>query len=368
MDLDDLRLRLNNLGVDIRGSPRLVAEAQSPKSRPRTPHAIESNGNVLEVLERCHRVEAALGAEDACTSGKADVQRDTDWKADGRSRKDRKSVKFAQGQRNPGLRTGQRLGLRCKNINTPLGSVLAQYKEAEEHWAREKAGIRREAFGHRKRAHRLELENKKLAAVNHHKSLDIKALKRALSSRDSQLQALQRKTTDLESVLAGSHEKSAQNIAELCCERDELRSLLTATLRRLEAVDEFVYRTAASSTVMEEKLQAIEAERIKALDLASRTQGLEKELTGTRKQLHVQKEMLQKMSEIQLKKNRKQQKAIRDMLMSTGPNRNPMAIATAISENTEEGDDDNEAALLLKPKSYGRDGLPKSITSILESS
>lgn len=366
MDLDDLRLRLNNLGVDVGGSPRLQTEGGSPKGRPRTAHAVESHGNVLEVLERCHRVEAALGADDACTSGKAEAPREVGWKGEGRGRKERKSVKFAQGQRNPGLRTGQRLGLRCKNINTPLGSVLAQYKEAEEHWAREKAGIRREAFSHRKRAHQLELENKKLAAVNHHKSLDIKALKSALSSRDAQLQALQRKATELESVLAGSHEKSAQNIAELCCERDELRALLTATLRRLEAVDEFVYRTAASSSVMEERLHAIEAERVKALDLASKTQGLEKELTGTRKQLHVQKEMLQKMSEIQLKKNRKQQKAIRDMLMSTGPARNPMAIATA--EASEPGCDDEARDLFLTPKSYGRDGLPKSITSILESS
>lgn len=52
-----------------------------------------------------------------------------------------------------------------------------------------------------------------------------------------------------------SQEESAAHIASLNAERDDLKALLVATLKRLEAVDEMVQRADISSSVMQEKVR-----------------------------------------------------------------------------------------------------------------
>ncbi|GMH35916.1 hypothetical protein BSKO_03784 [Bryopsis sp. KO-2023] len=371
MDLDNLRLRLANLGVDVNASARANQQQASPTKKTRAsgaagPDPMDEHQDVLDVLERCHRVEASFADHPSTSTPNREESNLEGAHRQEAKRRGRKGVKFDVGSRAPtvgGLRTGQRLNSRCKNIHTPLGSVLAQYREAEEHWAREKAMVRRDAFYHRKRAHRLDLENKKLAAMNHHKTLDIRALKNALASRDSQLQAMQKKTVELESLLSDNHEAMAQDMIELSSERDQLRSLLNATLKRLEAVDEFVYRTAISSSAMEEKLKKLETERSRALDEASRSHGLKKELHGTKTQLNLQKELVRKMSEIQLRKNRKQQNTIRAVLENSGPSKNPMALAAAMSEGVDNEDEEVEELRGLVAGNMG--DLPPAIQSIL---
>ncbi len=51
-----------------------------------------------------------------------------------------------------------------------------------------------------------------------------------------------------------SQEESAARISSLNAERDDLKALLVATLKRLEAVDEMVQRADVSSSVMQEKV------------------------------------------------------------------------------------------------------------------
>jgi hypothetical protein len=47
---------------------------------------------------------------------------------------------------------------------------------------------------------------------------------------------------------------AAEKLAALSAERDDLKALLLATLKRLEAVDEVAARADVSATVMEEKV------------------------------------------------------------------------------------------------------------------
>lgn len=63
------------------------------------------------------------------------------------------------------------------------------------------ATLRREATKQRQRAHKLDLENRRISASNKHKAMDIAALKNALSSRDLQLQSMQEKLKKYEGML-----------------------------------------------------------------------------------------------------------------------------------------------------------------------
>ena len=62
--------------------------------------------------------------------------------------------------------------------------------------------MRREATAQRQRAHKLDLQNRRLLAANKHKAMDITALKNALRNRDAQLQAFHEKIRRFETTLA----------------------------------------------------------------------------------------------------------------------------------------------------------------------
>lgn len=198
--------------------------------------------------------------------------------------------------------------------HTPLSTVLSQFKEAEEAWAHEKARLRREAVTERKRANKAELEASKQCRLSEQLQLDIKALKTALKNRDSQLEVAAHRIRELEGALKQSQEQSTVAIAGLNAERDDLKALLLQTLQRLEAVDHVVQRADMSSAIMEEKMHALEGERIKALEAAARARTEVNELTESRRKLQWQSKLLEKMSEVQLKHNKRKSEAIRKLL------------------------------------------------------
>ncbi|KXZ52075.1 hypothetical protein GPECTOR_10g1098 [Gonium pectorale] len=191
--------------------------------------------------------------------------------------------------------------MRSIPAHTPLSSVLAQFKEAETAWAHDKARLRREALEERKRANKLELECKRHQRALEHQALDIKALRTALKSRDSQLEA-------------ATQEDAALTIANLNAEREDLKGMLAAALQRLEAVDEMVQRADISSAMMEDKMRMLEEERTKALDAAARARTEVAELAESRRKLQWQSKLLEKMSEVQLKHNKRKSEAIRRLL------------------------------------------------------
>ncbi len=64
------------------------------------------------------------------------------------------------------------------------------------------ARLRREALEERKRANKLELDVRRQQRTLEHQALDVKALKTALKSRDSQLEAAGERIRELEVALA----------------------------------------------------------------------------------------------------------------------------------------------------------------------
>lgn len=204
--------------------------------------------------------------------------------------------------------------MRSIPAHSPLSSVLAQFKEAENAWAHEKARLRREALEERKRANKLELDVRRHQRTLEHQALDVKALKTALKSRDSQLEAAGERIRELEVALARTTEETALSIAGLNAEREDLKGLLAAALQRLEAVDELVQRADISSAVMEDKMRTLEEERTRALDAAARARAEVAELADSRRKLQWQSKLLEKMSEVQLKHNKRKSEAIRRLL------------------------------------------------------
>ncbi|CAD7698757.1 unnamed protein product [Ostreobium quekettii] len=367
MELDSLRTRLAHLGVDVQPTSRNYPATADRSSKARGGDSLIQDQDrvcedVMDVLQRCHQVDVAHSAPNIPSAHPGD--RNNKGAKDSRREEDKEKTALSKPPkyriRRSVLHTGQRM--KSKAVHTPLGSVLAQYREAEEQWTREKAALRRDAFAHRRRANKFEIEVKKFQSMLQHKTMDVKALKTALANRDSQLVELHKRISELEQGQTKVQEEAAHQVSDLATERDELRTLLAAMLKRLECVDEFVHRTAASSSVMEDRVRAIEQERLRAVAEASKASGLEQELLGAKTQLHLQKKMLKKVSDIHLKKNREQKKAIRDALEGSHPN--PLDLAPCLSD----GDNCDRLEADDYEESLARDlrgDIPPSIQSIL---
>ncbi|KAF5835844.1 hypothetical protein DUNSADRAFT_6831 [Dunaliella salina] len=204
--------------------------------------------------------------------------------------------------------------MRGATPHTPLAAVLQQYKEAEVAWAHDKAQLRKEAVEQRRRANKADAELQRVHRMSEHKAMDIKALKSALKHRDEHLADAEERLRESERILSRSTEEANAKIAAIAAERDDLRTLLVATLQRLEAVDEAVHRTDLSSAMMEEKMRALEEERLAALESAARARAEVAELTESRRKLEWQSRLLEKMSEVQLKHNKRKSEAIKKLL------------------------------------------------------
>ncbi|GIL85755.1 hypothetical protein Vretimale_13216 [Volvox reticuliferus] len=364
VDLNQLKARLTRLGVEVRGGGAIP---QSPAvAAIRSPDRQHENGRLVEpaavdrgrkgmsdLFERINRVERAMSsaeaqgtaikqalhedfgalaalaaAEEAARSPKR--ERVVVKKAKGGA-KGRPSALTAGGGR--GLSAAVRSAEHMRSIpaNTPLSTVLAQFKEAEASWAHEKARLRRDAVEERKRANKLELEVKRQQRVLEHQALDIKALKTALKSRDSHIETATERVRELDSSLQRTQEETAVVIAELTAERDDLKGLLMAALQRLEAVNELVQRAEITSAVMEDKMRLLEEERSKALDAAARARTEVAELAESRRKLQWQSKLLEKMSEVQLKHNKRKSEAIRRLLNADEPSELGMGLRNDLS-------------------------------------
>ncbi|KAG2439424.1 hypothetical protein HXX76_004781 [Chlamydomonas incerta] len=308
---------------------------------------------MADLFERINRVERAMTSAEAQSSaiqqalnedfGNLAVEAaEADAVRSPKPERTKKAKSAVKGARPSGLLPGPKgLSAAVRSIDhmrsipahTPLSSVLAQFKEAETAWAHEKARLRREAIEERKRANKLELDNKRLQRVNEHQMLDVKALKTALKSRDSQLETATERIRELDVALQRTQEESALAIASLNAERDDLKGLLLAALQRLEAVDDLVQRADISSAMMEDKMRLLEEERSKALDAAARARIEVAELAESRRKLQWQSKLLEKMSDVQLKHNKRKSEAIRRLLSVDQEGGGPSAADLAAADS-----------------------------------
>mmetsp|Transcript_18736 Transcript_18736/g.34016 ORF Transcript_18736/g.34016 Transcript_18736/m.34016 type:complete len:396 (-) Transcript_18736:603-1790(-) len=370
MDLETLKSRLSKLGVDLCPGAPVENDTELPTKvsniRPDF-HSLDSGRgqtkDVRTMLERITRVESALSsAENQASAASQAAQEDLLLRraesarakaksasnklemnglesSNNKSRKPRpisargavsippavSSTALTRASSPPanlnpltskGLSCAIRSDSHMKRIpaHTPLAQVLAQFKEAEAAWANEKARLRREAVAERKRANTVELEHRRLERVADHRTLDLKALKTALKNRDAQLEAAGERVAELEMLLERTQSEATAQITSLAAERDSLRQLLLAALQRLEAVDHVVQRADISTSLMEEKVKALETERQRALEAATRARTEVQELAESRRKLQWQSKLLEKMSEVQLKHNQRKSEAIRKLL------------------------------------------------------
>ena len=118
-------------------------------------------------------------------------------------------------------------------------------------------------------------------------------------------------------------------------ERDDLKALLMATLKRLETVDRVVQRADMSNTVMEERVTALEGERDKALGAATSAQARVDTLLKSQRRVEWQNKLLDRISEVQMTHNRAKTAAIHELL--DGPRAPPGDGAARDSTVDEDG-------------------------------
>ncbi|KAF8071001.1 sugar phosphate/phosphate translocator [Scenedesmus sp. PABB004] len=198
--------------------------------------------------------------------------------------------------------------------SSPLATVLAQYREAQAAWAADKAKLRREAAAATKRATKLELELAQLRRASEHKAHDVASLRAALKGRDALLSESQARVRTLEEALAKSQDIAAEKLCGLARERDDLQGLLLATLDRLEGVEGVVAAADASSAAMEDKVRVLEGERLAALRLAADAQADATAAQEEQGRLAWQRELLDRVSEVQLRHNQHRSAALKELL------------------------------------------------------
>jgi len=300
-----------------------------PRRSPPYEYDSDRSVDVSELLERCSRVDtilskteaAARSAQDARRYGRAALQ--LGYESEGLAlvrpkkvcgRKGKGKVKAASPPQPPFLSVARRRAgpLSKESPQTPLASVLAQYRDAEAVWAQEKAKLRREMIEQRKRANRFESDYKKLVNQFDSRAVDIKSLKAALKNRDTQLHQMTIKLREAEESLQRCNETAAEELASLTEERDDLKSLLQATLARLESVDEVLHRADISTAMMEQKVKALDTERLKAVNKAAVARAEADSLARGQSKLQWQSKLLERMSEMNMSSARSKKEALQE--------------------------------------------------------
>lgn len=366
LNLVDLKQRLASLGVHIAKDTdgRSLPYASQVAGKSVEPAKTERKGKseVQKLLDRCERVEAAISSPETVdhqpvrqkteqaklkveqgTSGARIVSKKARSVAKQAARPPVDALLAAPAQlqarsrpvSSPIPRPSSPARSSRIHVHTPVSSVLAQYRDAEAAWQQEKAKLRREALLQRKRGNKAELECKRLQRLNEQRLQDARGLKAALIARDHQLQQAEARVTDLEELMNRSQQETAEKLATVCSERDDLKVLLIATLERLESVDHVVSRADVSSTMLEDRVRALEQERARALEAATAARNEVQGLTESRRRLQWQSKLLEKMSEVQLRHSRKKNEAIR-MLLNTDSSFDPFANSDDVLDDTRE--------------------------------
>mmetsp|Transcript_34455 Transcript_34455/g.97635 ORF Transcript_34455/g.97635 Transcript_34455/m.97635 type:complete len:395 (-) Transcript_34455:152-1336(-) len=298
------------------GETLAVAARKSPKmKRPqkRSPdYDSDRSVDVAELLERCSRVEKILSSTRTAAAhaeGARNLERAARAMSEppvsrrrGSPKKAARGAKAGRAEApypfsappRPAARNVQQQEFRASR--SPLASVLEQYREAETLWMQEKAKLRRELVEQRKRANKFEMEYKKLVNQYDSRAVDIKSLRAALKNRDSQIQQMTVKVRETETSLRRCNDTAAEELACLTEERDDLKSLLQVTLQRLESVDEVLHRADVSTAMMEEKIKALDLERLKAVNRAAVARAEADTLAKNQTKLKWQSKMLERLS------------------------------------------------------------------------
>lgn len=322
IDLEQLKQKLANLGVQV-----------SLSSKPATPNGRETRENLGSTRQssrkRCGKVEAALHDVRARTSRPdvnaaapaqppwgSDIGHVVDPRGSKGTRSAPRSVHKYPSISPPAARPDLSKSVDLTNVSrsSPLASVLSQYRQAQLAWGQEKAQLRRELTVQRKRANNAALELKRIERLHSHKLLDISALKGALKTRDDQLQAAQERVKDLEHIISRSAASEASRVEALETERNDLKSLLLATLQRLQSLDELVARTDMSSSLMEKKVEALEQQCQQAEAAAADARAEAAQMSDSQKRLQAQAKLLEAVSQVQQRHNRRKARAIKDLL------------------------------------------------------
>jgi asparagine synthetase A len=121
-------------------------------------------------------------------------------------------------------------------------------------------------------------------------------------------------------------------------ERDDLKTLLQATLGRLESVDEVLHRADVSTAMMEEKVKALDIERLKAINKAAVARAEVDTLARSQAKMQWQSKLLERMSDIKMSTTRSKKEALAEYEKDFQQGRGQ--AMSAISEDDDDDDSD----------------------------
>lgn len=107
-------------------------------------------------------------------------------------------------------------------------------------------------------------------------------------------------------------------MSELTAERNELKALLAGTLKRLETLTDTVRRSSRATYILEEKYRKLEHERAEAMEAAEAASVQLESLQKSHSELVKHSQLLEKISEVQLRHNRRKAEVFRAVLTGRG--------------------------------------------------
>ncbi|CAG9464609.1 unnamed protein product [Pedinophyceae sp. YPF-701] len=195
-----------------------------------------------------------------------------------------------------------------------LRLLQAEMKEMRDLHAAEKGALRRESEQHRKRALGLQRELERAQVQLQSRTSDVTALKAALRTREERVQSAERRAVETEEAALRARQATVEKLCAAEAERDELKTLLLATLKRLESVEEAVQRSDVAAAVMTEKLRTLEFEREKALNVAAASREEASMLTQAHRRLESELDMLRRLQAQATTRNAARKGALRAAL------------------------------------------------------
>lgn len=151
-----------------------------------------------------------------------------------------------------------------------------------------------------------------------YRGMDIKALKSALRNRDVLLEEQSERIRELERECGGTVDKCSAEVSDLTVERNELKALLAGTLKRLETLTDTVHRSSKATYILEDKYKKLERERAEAVEAAEAAASQLAAVQTSHAELVKHSQLLEKISEVQLRHNRRKAEVFRAVLNGRG--------------------------------------------------
>lgn len=195
-----------------------------------------------------------------------------------------------------------------------IQNLQAEMRAFQEESGAREAGLKREAEQWRKQSLKHEREIARIQSGYDGKVTELKAARAALAAREERLGQVERRMREADEAVLRDRSQLMKQLQQVAEERDSLKELLAATLKRLEAVDDAVKRADVAQAMAEERVRLLELERTKALNELAMARAELLDFTEVNRQLEHENHILERLTKVKIDKSEAAVRTVRGLM------------------------------------------------------